>query len=124
MVMKKTSIAEVKARLSEYVARVEGGERIVICRHNKPIAELGPVADTRTEPRPLGPLPGRPAFAVGEAFLEPLSDAELDAWDGGVLPSLSASRRTETAHGSKVAERKATYESGAAPRGRTARRRS
>ena len=122
--MTKTSIATIKARLSEYIERVERGERFVICRHNTPVAELGPVETIRTEPRPLGPLPGRPAFTVGGAFLEPLSDVELEAWEGGALPSVRASQPFETARASKVAERKGSYGGAASPRPRTGRRRS
>jgi prevent-host-death family protein len=122
--MNKTSVAEIKARLSEYLERVEQGERIVICRHNKPVAELGPVESSRTEPRPLGSLPGRPAFTVAEAFLEPLTAGELAAWEGGVLPALSARAAGESGRVSRVAERKASYGSAAAPRPRSTRRRS
>ena len=112
--MAMTSIADVKARLSEYLERVEGGERIVICRHNKPVAELVPVEQVRTEPRPLGPVAGRPPFTVGEAFLEPLSAAELDAWEGGVLPGLGAG----TSRVSRVAERTEHYGTDATAPGR------
>jgi prevent-host-death family protein len=123
MVMNKTSIADVKARLSEYLERVEKGERIVICRHNKPVAELGPVENIRTEPRPIGPLSGRPAFTVGEAFFEPLSAVELDAWEGGALPSLGARQPSGAVRASRVAERKASYGKTTSPTPRTSRRR-
>ena len=122
--MSKTSIADVKARLSEYLERVEGGERIVICRHNKPVAELVPVEHARSEPRPLGPLAGRPAFSVGDAFLEPLSAAELDAWEGGGLTPLPARHMPDAARAAKVAGRKASYGDTAAPKARASRRRS
>lgn len=122
--MKKTSVADLKARLSEYLERVEQGERIVICRHNKPVAELAPVESTRTEPRPLGPLPGRPAFVVGKAFDEPLSDDELAAWEGGMLPVMGGRGLDESGRASRVAERKASYGSADAARPRSTRRRS
>jgi prevent-host-death family protein len=123
MVMAKTSIATIKARLSEFLERVEKGERIVICRHNTPVAELRPVEALRTEPRPLGPLPGRPVFTVGQAFLEPLSPVELDAWEGGALPTLGARQASETSRVSRVAEGKASYGADSS-RPRTRRRRS
>ena len=82
MVMFKTNVAEVKARLSEFLDRAARGERIVICRHNKPVAELRPVEDTRTEPRPIGPLPGRPAFEVPPSFFEPMPEDEIELWEG------------------------------------------
>ena len=124
MVMTKTSIADVKARLSEYLERVERGERIVICRHNKPVADLGPVDNIRTEPRPLGPLAGRPVFTVGQALLEPLSAVELDAWEGGALPGVGVRQPSGTARASRVAERRANYGEAGPGRPRTSRRRS
>lgn len=38
--MKQVSIQVLKATLSEQLARVEGGERVVITRHNQPVAVL------------------------------------------------------------------------------------
>lgn len=82
MVMFKVNVFEVKAKLSEYLERAAQGERIVIYRHNTPVAELGPVQSVRTEPRPIGPLPGEPTFEVPASFFEPLPDEELDLWEG------------------------------------------
>ena len=53
MVMLMVNIADIKAKLSEYLDRAVAGERVLICRHNKPIAELRAVADLRTDPRPI-----------------------------------------------------------------------
>jgi len=82
MVMSKVNVFEVKAKLSEYLDRATRGERIVICRHNKPVAELRAIEDVRTEPRPIGPLPGRPTFEVPASFFDPLPQEELDLWEG------------------------------------------
>jgi len=86
MVMIRVNVHEVKAKLSEYLDRATRGERIIICRHNTPVAELRPVTEGRTEPRPIGPLVGRPSFDVADAFFEPLSEAELAEWEA-VAPS-------------------------------------
>jgi prevent-host-death family protein len=83
MVMIKVNVFEVKAKLSEYLDRAAKGERIVICRHNKPVAELRAVEQARTEPRPIGPLPGEPRFEIPESFYEPMSEEELALWEGG-----------------------------------------
>jgi len=67
-------VQEAKTHLSALLARVAAGERIVLSRHGKPIAQLVPL-----EPRPrrrLGFLQG----SVGEAFFEPLPDEELERW--------------------------------------------
>jgi prevent-host-death family protein len=117
MVMSKVNIFEVKAKLSEYLERAAGGERIVICRHNKPVAELRPVDETRTVDRPIGPLPGRPTFEVPPSFFEPMTDEELDAWEGGgSVPSPPAARPRSS---SKASETGAAY---TAKRGRRSAR--
>ncbi len=53
------AIAEVKARFAEYVRRAERGESIVLTRHGRRVARLGPVrspglAGTASEVRELG----------------------------------------------------------------------
>jgi prevent-host-death family protein len=113
--MSKVNVAEVKARLSEYLERAAHGERILIHRHNTPVAELGPVLAARTEPRPIGPLPGETPFDVPASFFEPLPDDELDLWEGKGTDAVDLTRAT------KVAEAKAQY--GAHARRRSHRRR-
>ena len=82
MVMLVVSVANIKAKLSEYLDRAVAGERVLICRHNKPVAELRAVSDVRTVSRPIGPLPGRPTFDVAAEFFDPMPAAELERWDG------------------------------------------
>ena len=40
------SLADAKARLSEFVQRAEAGEEITIKRHGKPVARLSPLNST------------------------------------------------------------------------------
>jgi antitoxin (DNA-binding transcriptional repressor) of toxin-antitoxin stability system len=82
MVMIKANILEIKTKLSEYVDLATRGEQVVICRHNKPVAELRAIENVRTVPRPIGPLPGRPTFEVPASFFEPMADEELGLWEG------------------------------------------
>lgn len=42
----RVGIAELKAHLSEYVARAKAGERIVVCDRNTPVAELRALGST------------------------------------------------------------------------------
>lgn len=42
--MQAVGLFEAKTHLSEYVARAEGGEEVVIMRHNKPVAKIVPYA--------------------------------------------------------------------------------
>ena len=94
LVMFKVNVYEIKAKLSEYLDRAANGERIVICRHNKPVAELRAVEEVRADPRPVGPLTGRPAFDVPSSFFDPLPDEDMDLWDGNgpaIVPSAAES---------------------------------
>jgi prevent-host-death family protein len=117
IVMLKVNVFEIKAKLSEYIDRAVKGERIVICRHNRPVAELRAIQEVRSEARPIGPLPGRPTFAVPATFFEPLTDQELDLWERGT--PLRAGRRThDNNRPPTVAEHKTSYRRAGANRAR------
>jgi prevent-host-death family protein len=117
------SIVDMKAKLSEYVERAAAGERILICRHNKPVAELRSADEIRTERRPIGPLPGRPTFEIPASFFEPLPDDELDRWEGVSATDPLVSPTPSDEHRQfRVAEPKAGYRPAA--RKRAARRKS
>lgn len=82
------NIHEAKAHLSEYLARVEAGETVIIARRNKPVAKLVPVTADVSErkPRPIGLAKGM--GHVGPEFFEAMGESELDLWDGTrMLPS-------------------------------------
>lgn len=49
--MRKIDVFSAKTQLSELLAAVEAGERILIIRRGKAVAELRPVSDDRTEIR-------------------------------------------------------------------------
>jgi prevent-host-death family protein len=111
MVMIKANVFEIKARFSEYLDRVVNGERVIVCRHNKPVAELRPLDDVRAEPRPIGPLEGRPRFDVPASFFEPLSATDLDAWDHVVSsdPLAAPAQPVRGRRASRVAESRTKY---------------
>jgi prevent-host-death family protein len=52
------SIADAKNRLPELIRAVEAGEVVVITRHGKPVAQLGPTPSRRRKAR-LGGMKGR-----------------------------------------------------------------
>mgnify|MGYP001355657484 CR=1 FL=1 len=62
------NVHEAKARLSELLDLLEKGETVIICRRNKPVAELRPYSG-QGQPRPIGLCPE----------MEPLSDAFFEA---------------------------------------------
>lgn len=65
-----------KTHLSALLRQVREGAVITIAHAGTPVARLVPIA--QSQPR----VPGGYAFGVGKAFLEPLADTELDAWEG------------------------------------------
>ena len=78
MIMTRVNVFDIKAKLSEYLDRVERGERVVICRRNRPVAELRPVETPRTEPRPIGL--GKGQIEILPSFFEPLPDEIIDSF--------------------------------------------
>ncbi len=77
--MIKVNIAEARAGLSRYLARVERGETVTICRRNVPIAEIRPLRPPSEEKRPIGIDRG---MRVPASFFEPLPDELLRAFGG------------------------------------------
>ena len=51
------NIADLKARLSEFVEVAEGGEEVLVCRRNLPVARLVPLAPV-TAPKRLADVRG------------------------------------------------------------------
>ncbi len=58
--MKQVRIAELKARLSEYLRAVRGGETIAVLDRDTPVAQIVPVRD-RSALRTRKPAPGTPS---------------------------------------------------------------
>ena len=85
MSMIKVNIADARAHLSRYLARVESGETVTLCRRNVPIAELRPI---RTEPAHERPVGIDRGMTVPASFFEPLPDELLRAFGvtGGDQP--------------------------------------
>ncbi len=54
MAMKMANIAELKDKLSHYLAAVERGEVVEVCRRNVPVARLVPVVANRPNRTVLG----------------------------------------------------------------------
>jgi antitoxin (DNA-binding transcriptional repressor) of toxin-antitoxin stability system len=57
--MIKLNIHEAKTHLSRYLALVEQGECILLCRGNVPVAEIRRVPPQRRRPRPIGLARGK-----------------------------------------------------------------
>jgi prevent-host-death family protein len=62
MTEKHINIHAAKTRLSQLIARAERGERIIIARDGKPVAQLGPAPKGKR----LGPPPDEPLLNLGD----------------------------------------------------------
>ena len=78
--MVRANIAEFKAKLSYFLKLVRGGEKVVICDRNVPVAELTALPEQHKGKRPIGLYKG--LFIVPDEFFEPMSDEELGEWYG------------------------------------------
>jgi len=77
--MIQVNVQDAKTHLSRYLDAVEKGEVVIVCRHNKPIAERRAIQsepELRKAPR-FGLWDG---FGVSESFFEPLPDNILKAF--------------------------------------------
>ncbi len=83
------NINEAKAKLSEYLEAAARGERVLICKRNRPVAELRAIEAARTAPRPVG---GTTGVAVPNSFFEPLPDDVVGAFYGEAETAQKASR--------------------------------
>ena len=79
--MIRLNIHEAKTHLSRYLARIEAGETVVLCRRNRPIAEIRPLPRIETTPRPFGLARG--TFSVPDSFFDPLPDEIIEGFEGG-----------------------------------------
>lgn len=78
--MMKLNIHEAKTHLSKYLSRLKAGDRIVLCKRNQPVAQITPLPEGPTGPRPIGLA--KQTFSVPASFFEPLPDEMLDAFEG------------------------------------------
>ena len=78
---KRLNIHEAKTHLSKHLASLGTGDRIILCRRNRPIAEIRPLSAPRSVPRPVGL--GKGLVTIPESFFAPLPDEVLDLFDGG-----------------------------------------
>jgi prevent-host-death family protein len=78
--MKQVNIQDAKTHLSRYIAEVERGEVLILCRHNKPVAEIRAISSEQPKSPRFGLWEG---FGVSESFFEPLPDDILKPFNGG-----------------------------------------
>jgi prevent-host-death family protein len=84
LVMIKVNIHEAKTHLSRLLKQARGGEKVVICERNEPVAELTPIEPARTVVRELGFARGK--IVIKPSFFDPMTEEELGMFDSDVLP--------------------------------------
>lgn len=77
--MIKLNIHEAKTHLSKYLTKLKAGERIVLCKRNQPVAQITPLSEARTRPRPIGLA--KQTFSVPVSFFEPLPEDLYNAFE-------------------------------------------
>ena len=78
--MSSVTLQDLERDPAALLDRVEAGERFVVSRAGRPVAELRPLAPTVRNPRPFGLAAG--AFVVPDDFDAPLPDDLLRAFEG------------------------------------------
>ena len=68
--MTRVNVREVKANFSRYIAMVEKGETLIVCRRNIPVAEIRPLRKGEKKKRPIGLAKGM--GHVPPEFFDPL----------------------------------------------------
>jgi antitoxin (DNA-binding transcriptional repressor) of toxin-antitoxin stability system len=77
----RLNVGEAKTHLSRYLKRVEAGETLVLCRRNRPIAEVRPICEApRQGQREFGLNEGK--FTIPPEFFEPLPAGMLHFFTG------------------------------------------
>lgn len=71
------TVHKAKSQLSKLIDAALAGEEVVIAKGNKPVVRLTPVAQSSFK---LGVMTGQ--IKTCPDFLEPMSDDDLDLWEG------------------------------------------
>ena len=80
MIRNHISIDEIKRDFSKFLKRVELGERLVIMKAGKPLAEIKPVGQAASKLRPFGLCEGD--FTVPDDFDAPMPEDVIKEFEG------------------------------------------
>ena len=80
MVTIRLDIQEAAVHLTEHIAGLSPGDKIILCEQNSPVAEILPLPKSSSEPRPIGL--GTGLAVVPDSFFDPLPDELLDLFEG------------------------------------------
>ena len=78
--MTTVNIEEIKQDILSWLQRVEAGEKIIILKSNKPMAEIIPFQSDNIGLRPMGLCKGE--FSVPDDFDSPLPEEVIQQFEG------------------------------------------
>ena len=78
------NVHEAKTHFSKLIERAHAGEEIIVAKAGKPYARLVPLAPEAVEPERTRTPGGLEAWGAipDSVWFEPMSDEELDIWEG------------------------------------------
>lgn len=78
--MSTVNVQDLQRNPMAYLDRVEAGERFIVARDGRPVAELHPYIESVLSTRPFGLCAGK--FVVPDDFDAPLSDELVREFEG------------------------------------------
>ena len=74
------NVHEAKTHFSHYLDEVAKGESFILCKRNKPVAEIRPIVVKIMEKRPIGLAKG--TFTVPASFFDELPEETMSLFSG------------------------------------------
>jgi prevent-host-death family protein len=74
------NVQEAKTHLSHYLDEVAKGESFILCKRNKPVAEIRPLMSKVATKRPIGLAKG--TFTLPASFFDELPEETVDLFSG------------------------------------------
>ncbi|MDH7973509.1 type II toxin-antitoxin system prevent-host-death family antitoxin [Sphingomonas sp. AR_OL41] len=79
---KMVNVHEAKTHFSKLLERAHAGEEIILAKAGKPYAKLVPIDAPALPPRKPGRFKHLLKDVPTDIWFEPMSDDDLDAWEG------------------------------------------
>lgn len=79
-IMITINVQEAKTHFSHYLDKVAKGESFILCKRNKPVAEIRPITSKVKTKRPIGLAKG--TFTVPASFFDELPDDTIALFSG------------------------------------------
>jgi prevent-host-death family protein len=77
------NVQEAKTHFSHYLDEVAKGESFILCKRNKPVAEIRPILNKVATKRPIGLAKG--TFTMPASFFDELPEETISLFSGMTL---------------------------------------